>query len=403
MFSPSINAENSDANNGSMLFKTASFDISLYLINVFHKRFAVIDSILENIFPVRRGMIVINVKFVAENMSDDEYFAWLYSLTMVVYDIGAKDAACSKGQKKRWSDLADIWGRCASGRGEFNLFVLALHKIHWGVHVANFPKNIPMEMVETVEAMLLQNGAPFNGWKRNKYYRSAFDEVVYQYRPVEGRVPTKRSDWYMRYIRNHTWLYVAYKREKPPTIDLANYTRAEFVSAKKHATIYAGYQSYKLVISKLIPESLDWDEADWLNEQLIYSRFKKIYGMPLKAFVNELDYVISFLVDLWYYDTTSVVKLLRIKYMPDRLMEVIWPQRTQREVTNLLCLAYSRVKSANTYLGKYDMKVHGCTWKKLHESWVFNRCKEWVYSGELIDAAPRTKKIVFEIETDLAV
>lgn len=338
----------------------------------------------------------------AEDMSADEYFAWLYGLTLAVYNLDTKDAACSKGRIKRWSDLADIWGRCAADRGEPDLFLLAIHKVHWGIHVADFPESIPMEMVETVKSMLLQNGEPFNGWKRNKYYRDAFDTVVCQYRPVGGRVPTKRSDRYMRYIRNHTWLEVAYKREKPPTIDLANYTRAEFVSAKKHATIFAEYQRYKLVISKLIPESQYWDEADWVNEKLIYSKFKKIYGMPIKTFVKELDHVIGFLEELWYYDTTSIVKLLSIKNMPDSLMAIIWPQRTQREVTNLLCLAYSRVKSANSYLDKYGMKVHGCTWKKLRESWVFNRCKKWVYNGELTDAAPRTKKIVFEIESNLA-
>lgn len=337
-----------------------------------------------------------------EDMSDDECFHWLYALTMIVYDIKPTDNPCSKGKVKRWRNLADIWGRCAETRAEPNLFMLALHKIRWGIHPNNFPKEIPVEMVDTVEKALIRDSECFKGWKINDYYCDAFDNIVYQYLPIGKSVPRQRSDWYLKYTRNHTWLHVVYKCEAPPTIDLANYTRAEFVSAQKHATIYAEYHSYKMVISKLIPDASSWNEVQWLDERLLYRKIQKLYGVSMRDFSKELDRVISFLVELWYYKTTSIVRLLLIKNIPDALMEAIWPQNTQREVTTLLCLAYSRVKSAHTYLGKYDRKVYSCSWEKLCESWIYNRCKEWVCNGELADAAPRTRKIVFEIESGIA-
>ena len=341
-------------------------------------------------------------EIMATDMTDDELFYWLYNLTMAAYDIEPYNNPYSKGRIKRWNDLANIWGSCAEVRDEPNLFTLALHRIHRGVDSTDFPERLPVQMVDEVEKALLQDGECFKGWKSNDYYRDAFDSLTYQYRLGGRHSLARRLDWYLRYLRNRTWLYVAYKGKLPPTVDLAHYTRAEFVSAKKHATIFAEYHNYKAVISKLIPEAAMWDESQWLDERLLRKSLKLLYGVTLRDFSEEMDQIITFLMELWCYRTTSINKLLSITSMPDSLMNVIWPGSTQREVTNLLCLAYSRVKSAHTYLGRYGRAVHGCTWEKLRKSWLYKRCKEWVYNGELVDAAPRTKRIVFEIESDLA-
>ena len=340
-------------------------------------------------------------EIMATDMSDNELFYWLYSSTMAVYDIEPGNNPCSKGYVKRWNDLADIWGSCAEARDEPNLFMLALHRIHWGVEFADFPKNIPSQMVDEVEKQLLRDGECFRGWRANDYYRDAFEHFVVQYRFGIKPKKIRRMEWYLRYLRNRTWLYVAYKGTVPPTIDLAHYTREEFVSAKKHATIFAEYHNYKTVISKLIPEAAMWNESQWLEEHLLQKSLKRLYGVTMRDFSEEMDRIITFLVELWCYSKTSINILLSITSMPDSLMNAIWPGNTQREVTKLLCLAYSRVKSANTYLGKYGRTVYGCSWGKLRESWLYKRCREWVLDGELTDAAPRTKKITFEIECNL--
>lgn len=159
-----------------------------------------------------------------EDLSIDESFIWLYTLTMAVYDLEEKENPCSKGCIKRWSDLGNIWGRCAEKRGEPNLFMLALHKIHWGVYPKNFPKHIPVEMVEYLERALLQDNEYNKGWKKNDYYHDAFANVVNQGCPVGDRMLRNRSFWYCRYISNRTWLTVVYKGREAPAIDLSNYT-----------------------------------------------------------------------------------------------------------------------------------------------------------------------------------
>lgn len=335
-----------------------------------------------------------------EGMSEDECFVWLYALTMSVYDIEAKENPCSKGRVKRWSDLANIWGRCAEVRGEPNLFALAIYKIHWGVYPNNIPESIPIDMVEAVEDALLQDGESYSGWKRNQYYRDAFESVVdWSYQPGNG---WNRPLWHSHYIRNRTWLRIVYKQVAPRAIDLSHFEWREFTATKKHANIYHECKGYEMIVSRLLPEALTWQDAQWSDEHLLRRKLKSKLNVDATVYSKEFDHIIDFLKELWYYKETSVVRLLSIKNMPDALMEAIWPVHTQHEVTNLLCLAYSRVKSAHTFLGKYDMRVHGCAWSKLRESWIYNRCKEWVYNGELTDAAPRTSKIVFEIESGIA-
>lgn len=340
------------------------------------------------------------LEVLGEGMSDDECFAWLYALTMSVYDLDANDNPCSKGRIKRWSDLANIWGRYAEIRGEPNLFVLAIYKIHWGVYPKNNPASIPIEMVEAVENALLIDGESYSGWKRNQYFRDAFERIAdWSYQLGNG---LKRPLWHARYIRNRTWLRIIYKQVAPGAIDLSHFKWREFTANKKHANIFSECNGYEMIVSRLLPEALTWQDAQWSNENLLRRRLEDKLNVDATVYSKEFDNIIDFLRELWYYEETSVVQLLSIKNMPDALMEAIWPVNTQREVTNLLCLAYSRVKSAHTYLGKYNMRVHGCTREKLRESWIYNRCKAWVYNGELADAAPRTSKIVFEIDSGIA-
>lgn len=336
------------------------------------------------------------------DLTDDESFARLFAATLDVYDLELKDVLCSSGRIKRWSDLADLWGKCAAIRGEPNLFILALHKIHWGIYSSDFPSNIPVELITEVQRVLEKNDDAHKAWRNNGYYRDAFENVLNQTRPVGTKVPRYRSEVFLKYIRNRTWLDVAYKWRTPPTINLARYTRAEFVSAKKHATIYEECHAYESVIARLFPEASTWGDDQWRNERLLYKLFKRKYGITMKKQAKDIDKVIAFLVEFWYYGKTSVYLMLRIESMPDLLMKAIWPDNTKYAVTDRLRLAYSRVKSAHTYLGKWGLTVHGCTWDLFEKSWLFDRCRQWVYSNDLDGAANGVKRIVLEAEAGIA-
>ena len=335
------------------------------------------------------------------DLTDDESFAWLFAATLAVYDLELKNIRCSNGRFKRWSDLANLWGKCAALRGEPNLFILALHKIHWGIFPSDFPTGIPVEMIVEVQRVLQKNNDAHKAWKSNRYYRDAFENVLNQPRPVGAQVPRYRLEVFLKYIRNRTWLDIAYKHRTPPAINLAHYTRTEFISAKKHATIYEACHAYEAVIVRLFPEATAWENKQWRNERLLYKLFKNKYGVTTKKHVQEIDKVIEFLMEFWYFGKISIYHMLRIEFMPDSLMETIWPENTKYAVTECLRLAYSRVKSAYTYLGKRGLEVHSCTWDLFENSWLFGRCRRWVYNNDLDGAAKGIKRIVLDTESGI--
>lgn len=340
-------------------------------------------------------------ELVAE-LTDDESFAWLFAATLAVYDLNSKDFRCSNGRIKRWSDLADLWGKYAALRGEPNFFTLALHKIHWGIYSSDFPSDIPVDLIVEVQRVLQKNNDAHKAWRSNQYYRDAFENVLNQTRPVGAQVPRYRSEVFLKYIRNRTWLDIAYQWRTPPTINLAHYTRTEFVSAKKHTTIYEEFHAYEAVIVRLFPEAMAWGNEQWRNERLLYKLFKNKYGITMKTQAKEIDKVIEFLMEFWHFGKTSVYHMLRIESIPDLLMEAIWPDNTKYAVTEHLRLAYSRVKSAYTYLGRWGLRAHVCTWDLFEKSWLFARCKQWVYNNDLDGAAKGIKRIVFDAEAGIA-
>ena len=329
---------------------------------------------------------------------DNDIFAKLFAATLGIYGLEVSECLCSKGHIKRWNDLADLWGSCAADRDEPNILMIAIHRIHWGIYPKNLPKKIPVEVIDDVMALLKKEGNAHRGWKHNRYYRDAFAEVIEQRRPVGKHAPKERLGWFLRHIRNCSWLQIVYHGAEPPSIDLSHYSRGEFMAAKKHAIIFNEVYGYETVIKKLVPEASSWDEIQWRDERLLYKRLRELYNLEMNNYNYEFDKLIDFLMELWHYNTTSIACLLCIKDVPEKLMAAIWPVSTKYEVTKLFCLAYGRVKSVDSCWGKYGVTGYYCNWNSFQNSWIYQRCKEWAYNKELEGAAPRTASIIFNID-----
>ena len=61
----------------------------------------------------------------------------------------------------------------------------------------------------------------------------------------------------------------------------------------------------------------------------------------------------------------------------------------------------NKVNTINTYLEKYHTPVHCCSWSRMKTSWIFNRCRLWVYSDDVIHLAPGAKQKVMELDMGL--
>lgn len=331
------------------------------------------------------------------NAGENEMFVKLLATTADSYDLDINTCRCSKGRVKRWSDMADLWGRCADAKNEPNILAIAIHKIHWGIYPKNLPHEVPTEIVDNVVALLKKDGNAYRGWKNNKYYRDAFDDVLRQRRPVGRYAPGERISWFLRYIRNCLWLQIVYHGAEPPSIDLSHYSREEFIACRKHSIVFNEVRGYETVIKKLIPEAVSWNESQWHNERLLYRKLGELYGINTKSYC-EVNKLISFLIELWYYNTTAVTILMYIRDIPESLMMAIWPTNTKYEITRLFSLTYSRVKAIYTRWSKYGVTQFRCNMEDLTKSWIYNKCREWVYNNDVKDIAPRTRTIIYEID-----
>lgn len=334
-------------------------------------------------------------------LTEDELFYWLYSTTMAIYNLDPKTHPCSKGKVKRWTDLADLWDSCAEANNELDMFMLAMHKIHWGVLPKNCPSNIPVDVIDAIADELLKNSSAYRGWKKSPSFDNALDFVIYQTRPIGTRAPKQRSSWYLKYVRRRTLLSIVYKNTPPPIIDLSNTSYREYRSAKKHASIFADVKNYESVIINLIPEASQWDANQWCNEKLLYKKFKAHYGLDIASHSRDFDSLITFLISLWCRNKKSMNPLLLIEDIPDTMMYAIWPQSTKTEVSNLLSTAYRCAKATSSFLKTRPNFYSHCTYENLKTSWLYKRCLNWVQAKDYDGLAPKTKSIVFELSINL--
>lgn len=335
-------------------------------------------------------------------LTEDELFHWLYSITLAVYDIDSSTYPCSKGSVKRWHDLANIWGRCAESRGEPNLFILAVHLIHWGIYPCNCPTNIPHMMISAIANELLTDCTAFLAWKKNPYFYDAYNFVVKLTYPIGSCAPVQRSQWFLKYIRLRTLLRIIYKNNAPPVIDFIDYSHWEVWSAQKHSAAFSAVRDYEAVIRKLILASSSWTDAQWSDEQFLYKEVYASIGLNVSSCPSAFDALIDFLIAYWGHGKTSISSLLRIRKLPSKSMHLIWPINTRYEISKLFCFAYGHAKATTSFLKERKYLHSFCTLKELKHSWIYRCCKNWVYSGKFNDLAPNTKKFIFEIDANIS-
>ena len=86
---------------------------------------------------------------VQNSLSD---FERIYNLTLLTYAVKREDAVCSKGFKKCWSDLVQLWDAHHKTGGATDLFYQALYHIQWRkLPVDNQDKN-HVRLVEAMES-----------------------------------------------------------------------------------------------------------------------------------------------------------------------------------------------------------------------------------------------------------
>lgn len=302
----------------------------------------------------------------------NKIFNEMHQLTTKLYCLTPAEAICSKGSKKRWSDLADVWMTCAEDACEYSVFDLVLHKIYWGV----YPEPMNAEytpLAQLVEVELISDGPAYAAWRKHSSYKFAFYHMKDQEKALVHRGPRPHSCMFSHYQNSRYWLNVVYKGRKPELIDPGKATLHDMKAAKVHDSIYATCKGFEQAINCLIPNSVNWTDEQWLNDLNIRRELKKLYNVNYASYDQNFEILMAGLMNKLYYNAPiHLAQLLKLNTIPMKIVQRIWPEETDKTLKKLFLDAVGRAKNAETRVRNGKSSRHGLhSYQKLVRSWLF--------------------------------
>lgn len=326
-------------------------------------------------------------------------FNKMHKLTIALFSLSPTEALCSKGARKRWEDLANIWKCYAEEACEYSIFDLALHKIYWGVYPEPMKEDY-IALVRLVEDELLSDGPAFNVWRTHPSYRFAFSYMKDQEKALVNRGPRPHSYMFWNYQNSRFWFNVVYKRRKPGLIDPATASLHDMKAAKRHESIYAACEGFEKAINCLIPDSKNWTDEQWLNDLNIRRDLRKLYNIKYADYDRDFEILIAALMNKLHYNAPiHLAQLLDLGSIPTGMVQRIWPVQTDTELKKLFLQAASRAKNAETRIRNGTSHRYGLySYNKLKRSWLF----KYVYADVACKASAdkfglKLKGKVFEV------
>lgn len=306
-------------------------------------------------------------------------FNQMYQLTVKLFHVSPKVAHCSKGSKKRWRDLADIWKNHADEACEYSIFDIAIHKLYWGVYPEPMQETY-IPLVNLVENELLSDGPAYKVWRQHDSYKFAFSYMRGQEKALVYRGPRPHSHIFRYYQNSRFWYKVVYKERKPGLINPAKASMHDMKAAKIHESICAACEGFEEVINCLIPASKSWCDEQWLDDLNIRRALKRLYNVTYKDYDRDFEILISALINKLYYDAPiHLAQLLGLSDIPMGIVQKIWPVQTDTELKHLFLQAAGRAKSAETRVRNGTSSGYGIhSYQKLNDSWLY----KYIY-GEL--------------------
>ncbi len=297
----------------------------------------------------------------------------MLSLTCRIFCLSNNESLCSRGAKKRWVDLADLWVKYANEDCEYSIFEMALHKIYWGIY-PDYTEDRHIPLLELVEKELLSNGPAYNAWRYHNAYRDAFKFVKNQCKALVSRGPRPHSYIFASYQNSRYWYRVVFKGQAPVYINPATASMHVMKAAKIHADIYAVCDGFEKAINCLIPASVNWTDEQWLDDLNIRRALKHLYGVTYSNFDRDFEILITGLMNKLHYNAPAHLgQLLELNTLPMSMVQQIWPNNTAAELMKLFLQAGSRAQCAEKRLRNGTTCRTGLySYKKLQGSWLYS-------------------------------
>ena len=314
----------------------------------------------------------------------DRIFKEMHKLTVALFRLSPAEAVCSKGTRKRWEELANVWQCYADETCEYSIFDLAIHKLYWGVYPEPMRDDY-VPLVRMVEDELLSDGPAYKAWKCHLSYKIAFSGMRDQESALVFRGPRPHSHIFHSYQNARFWYNVVYKRRRPGLINPATASMHDMQAAKIQESVYAACIGFEKVIKCLIPDSKNWTEEQWLDDLNIRRSLRKLYNIRYSDYDPDFEILIAGLINKLHYNTPIyLAQLLKLASIPMGIVQKIWPLETDTELKKLFLQAASRAKAAETRIRSGLSHRHGLhSYQKLKASWLY----QYVYNAMLPDTS----------------
>lgn len=313
-----------------------------------------------------------------KSAKNNEIFNEMLALTIRIFSLSSTDLQYSRGTKKRWEDLADIWVQYANEDCEYSIFEMALHKIYWGIY-PDYTEDRHIPLLQMVEKELLSDGPAYQAWRYHKAYREAFTFIKNRCEALVSRGPRPHSYIFASYQNSRFWYRVVFKSKAPEYINPATASMHELKVAKIHADIYAVCNGFEKAINCLVPASVNWSDEQWLNDLNIRRALKQLYGITYKPFERDYEVLITGLMNKLHHNAPIFLgQLLGLSSLPMSMVQQIWPNDTATELNKLFLQAGSRAQcSERRLLNGTSTRTGLYSYQNLQNSWLY----KYIYSA----------------------
>lgn len=313
----------------------------------------------------------------------DRIFSEMFRMTISLLRTDPRELICSKDNHYRWYDLAEFWTGWANDNYSFSLFEMALHHIYWGVYPDYTPENI-ISLLTLIENELLSDSQAYNAWKKHMDYTFGFNFITSK-QSLSSNSVTPKSKVFRKYLASRFCIKVVHKGTCPNAIRTAGGSISNAAAIKNYNKNSAVCVGYEKAIHCLIPDSKNWTENQWLDEQGLYRELQTLYGVNFQRDNEQFDHLIIALSNKLHTNAPIyLAHLLKIDELPIEIAKRIWPNRTDTELKKLFMQAASRAKSSETRLRNGTSSTPGSyAYDKLNTSWLY----KYVYN-DLANKSP---------------
>lgn len=305
-------------------------------------------------------------------------FDAIYKQTLQLCGITCKKAPCSKGVKKCWVDILEVWKKYSNTLGCEDVLFAALYHIQWRTFQPIIRSSELKKLVLLVEQELLDDGYAFDAWRITDDFKQAFDAIIGSVRLITGKRGKWHANTFRRYIYSRTFSLVMYKGKKPDNTWLYM-TGRDIRSFTTAAELFECYTRFERILCCLLPEAANWD-VEWAHESYIMQSLKAAYGIDFTLNYADFDRLVE-AVGLIIDQRTYTRALLEVENFTFTIAEAIWGSEATKKIQCFFSTVYQNHKS---WVNKKRIRNTNSAYSKknIMDSWIYKMLNEWSASHD---------------------